>query len=181
MYNKEIKFTMYKRKAKVDINAFKNLRKYFDKVIAIEKTYKWQTSDVYFKENNIDYYADTFTFNLFTNKGKLSKQDKHYKKDLAKEIIDMAEKVFSKELTRIKALEENTKKAQTRANYLANKINNSNFNVEEKDLNVLDSKISHSKWYKTRNAAGHMPSIYYRLLPKEVPRAFKDKKRKRRK
>ena len=163
MINKEITFTVYKGKAVLHEYDFDSLSEYLDARHEAEKDNQW-TNDLDIIEDNFgDWYEKEYTFDKWTNKGKLSKQNDGYKR-LPVEVIDIAESEFN----RVKELEDNTPKAQARANELANIINSANFDVPEDDLVFITSKASHSKWYRGFEGSRHLQSLYYHYVPSAV-------------
>lgn len=131
------------------------------------KVAEWNQKQKWIKDFN---YADlekgiydiskTFTFNLFTNKGKLSKQDKNYSEELA----PFAEEALAKQL----AKNEELKADQERANELAKIVNHAMYEYQEGDeLKRASTKQSNSDWYR-HGGEFNMRSLYHKMVPASV-------------
>lgn len=170
MIKQEVSITLYKLQKERPHQNYseytKQQRKENDEVAEWNQKQKWIKDFNYADlEKGIYDISKTFTFKLFTNKGKLSKQDKNYSEELA----PFAEEALAKQL----AKNEELKADQERANELA-KIVNQAMNdytkgeyTEDKELKAVSTKYSKSDWY---NHGGelNMRSMYHKMVPASV-------------
>lgn len=143
----------------VTIKVYRNEIEYFD-----EQRDNWclKFGDLQFKEDKIDWSEEVregkLTFNLFTDKGKVSKQDKNYHNLTA--IPDLKNEVESK-LQSILKIEAETQKDMDRALELKAIIDSADFDGE---LVSIKHKVSKSKWYD-HEGIGNMRSRYDVCVP----------------
>ena len=112
-------------------------------------------------EINGDVRVLAYTFDTFTNNGKLSKSDKNF--FLIEKMPELKERAES-EIARYIELMEQTKEDVKRALELKEIINQANF---EGELVVIKHRVSKSNWYDG-NGVGNMRSRYNTCVPKSV-------------
>lgn len=112
-------------------------------------------------EINGDVHVLAYTFDTFTNNGKLSKSDKNFY--LIEKMPELKERAES-EIARYIELMEQTKEDVKRALELKEIINQANF---EGELVVIKHRVSKSNWYD-RDGVGNMRSRYNTCVPKSV-------------
>lgn len=112
-------------------------------------------------EINGDVHVLAYTFDSFTNNGKLSKSDKNFY--LIEQMPELKERAES-EIARYIELMEQTKEDMKRALELKELINQANF---EGELVVIKHRVSKSNWYDG-NGVGNMRSRYNTCVPKSV-------------
>ena len=112
-------------------------------------------------EINGDVHVLAYTFDTFTNNGKLSKSDKNFY--LIEQMPELKERAES-EIARYIELMEQTKEDMKRALELKEIINQANF---EGELVVIKHRVSKSNWYDG-SGVGNMRSRYNTCVPKSV-------------
>ena len=112
-------------------------------------------------EINGDVHVLAYTFDTFTNNGKLSKSDKNFY--LIEQMPELKERAES-EIARYIELMEQTKEDMKRALELKEIINQANF---EGELVVIKHRVSKSAWYDG-NGVGNMRSRYNTCVPVSV-------------
>ena len=112
-------------------------------------------------EINGDVHVLAYTFDTFTNSGKLSKSDKNFY--LIEKMPELKERAES-EIAKYIELMEQTKEDMKRALELKEIINQANF---EGELVAIKHKVSKSNWYDG-NGVGNMRSRYNTCVPVSV-------------
>ena len=112
-------------------------------------------------EINGDVHVLAYTFDTFTNNGKLSKSDKNFY--LIEQMPELKERAES-EIAKYIELVEQTKEDMKRALELKEIINQANF---EGELVVIKHRVSKSNWYDG-NGVGNMRSRYNTCVPVSV-------------
>ena len=112
-------------------------------------------------EINGDVHVLAYTFDTFTNNGKLSKSDKNFY--LIAQMPELKERAES-EIARYIELMEQTKEDMKRALELKEIINQANF---EGELVVIKHRVPKSNWYDG-DGVGNMRSRYNTCVPKSV-------------
>ena len=123
--------------------------------------------------NHISNWIDgKITFESFTNTGKVSKSEfskKNYKEKFIKFIKPIAERKFAEEIAKEKMLDHDRDKDTARALELKAIVDNANWeNIQDKDLAVIKTKMSHSKWYSNGEGQLHSLSEYLTVVPVSV-------------
>ena len=123
--------------------------------------------------NHISNWIDgKITFESFTNTGKVSKSEfskKNYKEKFIKFIKPIAERKFAAEIAKEKMLDHDRDKDTARALELKAIVDNANWeNIQDKDLAVIKTKMSHSKWYSNGEGQLHSLSEYLTVVPVSV-------------
>jgi len=133
------------------------------------KCYEYDDDD----PNHISNWIDgKITFESFTNTGKVSKSEfskKNYKEKFIKFIKPIAERKFAEEIAKEKMLDHDRDKDTARALELKAIVDNANWeNIQDKDLAVIKTKMSHSKWYSNGEGQLHSLSEYLTVVPVSV-------------
>jgi len=136
--------------------------------------------------NHISNWTDgKITFESFTNTGKVSKSEfstKNYKESFIKFIKPIAERKFAAEIAKEKMLDRDRDKDTARALELKSIVDNANWeNIQDKDLAVIKTKMSHSKWYSNGEGQLHGLSEYLTVVPVSVAKEAVELQKIRRK
>ncbi|WP_294760533.1 hypothetical protein [uncultured Lactobacillus sp.] len=123
--------------------------------------------------NHISNWIDgKITFESFTNTGKVSKSEfskKRYKERFINFVKPIAERKFAEEIAKEKMLDHDRDKDTARALELKAIVDNANWeNIQDKDLAVIKTKMSHSKWYSNGEGQLHSLSEYLTVVPVSV-------------
>ena len=123
--------------------------------------------------NHLSNWVDRkITFESFTNTGKVSKSEfskKRYKERFINFVKPIAERKFAEEIAKEKMLDHDRDKDTARALELKAIVDNANWeNIQDKDLAVIKTKMSHSKWYSNGEGQLHSLSEYLTVVPVSV-------------
>lgn len=161
---------MIKREITV-IYDFNRITKEFceNAMVKYPKCYDYDDDDPNYISNWVD---RKITFESFTNTGKVSKSEfskKNYKERFIQFVKPIAERKFAKEIAKEKMLERDRDKDTARALELKAIVDNANWeNIQDKDLAVIKTKMSHSKWYSNGEGQLHSLSEYLTVVPVSV-------------
>lgn len=161
---------MIKREITVTYDFNKITKEFCENAMAkYPKCYEYDDDD----PNHISNWIDgKITFESFTNTGKVSKSEfskKNYKEKFIQFIKPIAERKFAAEIAKEKMLDHDRDKDTARALELKAIVDNANWeNIQDKDLAVIKTKMSHSKWYSTLVGEMHGPSEYLTVVPVTV-------------